>query len=142
MRLVLVMPWSMAPTKSAMRVVLPGRTSGSDRGGHDEGTVVITESERPGSLRRQSGRSSGLTRDGLSFDDLGHGALVPTILVACSPGGLAAGDVCDLGDGSPHLAEFVRAGPPPFAEGRAVGRDKPAVSGPLHRRPDDLGPGG
>src|SRR5260370_40892354 len=127
MRLVLVMPWSMAPTKSAMRVVLPGRTSGSDRGGHDEGTVVMTESKRPGSLRRQSGRSSGLTHDGLSFDDRGHGALAPTILVACSPGGLAAGDVGDPGAPPPHLPEPLPQGPPALAEPPAPRPPRPAA---------------
>ena len=44
--------------------------------------------------------------------------------------------VGDLGDVSPHLAEFVGEGPSAFAEGWIVGRDEPAVPGQLQCRPE------
>src|SRR6516162_8518312 len=95
------------------------------------------------SMNRVSRRGEGTVHSPRSATMKSEGGCVvftcPAKRGRCSPCGLAARDVGDLGDVSPHLAEFVGEVPPAFAEGRIIGADEPAVPGQLQRRPEHLG---
>src|SRR5216683_7849089 len=118
MKRVLVVPWSMAPTKSAMTVVLS----------ETDIRICPLAVTMKAQLLSQKVSVSQVTAPPVCCS-----------LLPCSPGGLAARNARDLGDVSPHLAEFVGEVPAAFAEVWVVGLDELAVSGQLQRRGEHLG---